>query len=205
MSSSVRPPKAASNKRCSLVENRTEAAGRRKTNQSRCQIGPSRVLASGQQSEARQEFPAMAYLPNRHSVDELLQQKPPVLPDKRSEHCCSCIHGLQIGSLRAQDKMTDWKALYGLRSGEKIELIEIGMKKHVATFSTVTEEAIQLREGSNDIGIRKESVARVTCSKRAIGSATLRSSESSARAQAWESGRQHRDVPIRMVRSTYVV
>ena len=65
-------------------------------------------------------------------------------------------------SLRAQDKRDDWKALYGLRSGEKIELIETGMKKHVGTFSTVTEEAIQLREGSNDVGIRKESVARVT-------------------------------------------
>jgi thiamine pyrophosphate-dependent acetolactate synthase large subunit-like protein len=66
-------------------------------------------------------------------------------------------------SLRAQDKQDDWKALYGLRSGEKIELIETGMKKHVGTFSTpVTEEAIQLREGSNDVGIRKESVARVT-------------------------------------------
>ncbi len=65
-------------------------------------------------------------------------------------------------SLRAQDKKDDWKALYGLRSGEKIELVETGMKKHVGTFSTVTEEAIQLREGSNDIGIRKESVARVT-------------------------------------------
>lgn len=65
-------------------------------------------------------------------------------------------------SLRAQNKRDDWKALYGLRSGEKIELIETGMKKHVGTFSTVTEEAIQLREGSNDIGIRKESVARVT-------------------------------------------
>src|SRR5712692_1630792 len=65
-------------------------------------------------------------------------------------------------TLRAQDKKDDWKALYGLRSGEKIELIETGMKKHVGTFSTVTEEAIQLREGSNDIGIRKENVARVT-------------------------------------------
>ena len=65
-------------------------------------------------------------------------------------------------SLRAQDKKGDWKALYGLRSGEKIELIETGMKKHVGKFSTVTEEAIQLREGSNDVGIRKESVARVT-------------------------------------------
>ena len=65
-------------------------------------------------------------------------------------------------SLRAQDKKGDWKALYGLRSGEKIELVETGMKKHVGTFSTVSDEAIQLREGSNDIGIRKESVARVT-------------------------------------------
>jgi thiamine pyrophosphate-dependent acetolactate synthase large subunit-like protein len=65
-------------------------------------------------------------------------------------------------SLRAQEKKDEWKALYGLRSGEKIELIETGMKKHVGNFSTVTEEAIQLREGSNDIGIRKESVARVT-------------------------------------------
>src|SRR5216683_2370943 len=65
-------------------------------------------------------------------------------------------------SLRAQDKKPDWKALYGLRSGEKIELVETGMKKHVGTFSTVTDEAIQLREGSNDIGIRKENVARVT-------------------------------------------
>jgi hypothetical protein len=65
-------------------------------------------------------------------------------------------------SLRAQDKKGDWKALSSLHSGEKIELIETGMKKHVGTFSTVTDEAIQLREGSNDIGIPKENVARVT-------------------------------------------
>lgn len=64
-------------------------------------------------------------------------------------------------SLRAQDKK-GWKALYSLHPGEKIELIETGMKKHVGTFSTVTEEVIQLREGSNDIGIPKENVARVT-------------------------------------------
>lgn len=64
-------------------------------------------------------------------------------------------------SLRAQDK-SDWKALYGLRSGEKMELVETGMKKHVGTFSTVSDEAIQMREGSNDIGIPKENVARVT-------------------------------------------
>src|SRR6267143_6919830 len=73
-----------------------------------------------------------------------------------------CFLILIPSSLRAQDKKSDWKVLYGLHSGEKIELIETGMKKHVGKFSTVTEEAIQLREGSNDIGIRKESVARVT-------------------------------------------
>jgi hypothetical protein len=65
-------------------------------------------------------------------------------------------------SLRAQDKRGDWKALYGVRSGEKIELVETSMKKHVGTFSTVTDEAVQLREGANDIGIAKENVARVT-------------------------------------------
>ncbi|SRR5258708_729276 len=65
-------------------------------------------------------------------------------------------------SLRAQDKKGDWKALYGLRSGEKIELVETGMKKHTGTFSTVTDEAIQFREGANDVGIPKENVARVT-------------------------------------------
>lgn len=65
-------------------------------------------------------------------------------------------------SLRAQDKKGDWQALYSLHSGEKTEVVETGMKKHIGTFSTVTEEAIQLREGSNDIGIPKENVVRVT-------------------------------------------
>jgi hypothetical protein len=65
-------------------------------------------------------------------------------------------------SLCAQDKKSDWKALYGLHSGEKIELVETGMKRHVGTFSIVTEEALQMREGSNDIGIRKENITRVT-------------------------------------------
>src|SRR6266568_488566 len=65
-------------------------------------------------------------------------------------------------SLHAQDKKSDWKALYGLRSGERVELVETNMKKHVGVFSTVTDETIQMREGLNDIGIPKENVARVT-------------------------------------------
>jgi len=74
----------------------------------------------------------------------------------------ACLLVLIPCSLRAQEKKGDWKALSGLRSGEKIELIENGMKKHVGTFSTVSEEAIEMHEGSNDIGIPKESVVRVT-------------------------------------------
>lgn len=74
----------------------------------------------------------------------------------------ACLLVLIPCSLRAQEKKGDWKALSGLRSGEKIELIETGMKKHVGTFSTVSEEAIEMHEGSNDIGIPKESVVRVT-------------------------------------------
>ena len=65
-------------------------------------------------------------------------------------------------SLGAQGKTGDWKALYSLHPSEKIEVVETGMKKHVGTFSTLSEEAIQLREASNDIVIRRESVARVT-------------------------------------------
>ena len=67
-----------------------------------------------------------------------------------------CILILIPCSLRAQEKKSDWKALYGLHSGEKIELMDTGMKKHVGTFSTVTEEAIQIREGSNDVGIPRK-------------------------------------------------
>lgn len=65
-------------------------------------------------------------------------------------------------SVRAHDSKANWKALNDLRAGEKIELVETSMKKHVGTFSAVTEEAIQMREGSNDISIPKASVARVT-------------------------------------------
>ena len=74
----------------------------------------------------------------------------------------ACLLILIPCSLRAQDRKADWKALYGLRAGEKIEVVETGMKKHVGTFSAVTEEAVQMREGSDDVGIRKENVARVT-------------------------------------------
>lgn len=49
-----------------------------------------------------------------------------------------------------------------MHAGQRIEVVETNLKKHNGTFSTVTEEAIQLREGGNDVGIKKENVMRVT-------------------------------------------
>src|SRR5712692_7500399 len=98
-----------------------------------------------------------------HLVKTILdrcKQKEGVLKMRNAALVCFLI--LIPCSLPAQYKRADWKALYSLRAGEKIELVETGMKKHVGTFSTVTEEAIQMREGSSDIGIPKENVARVT-------------------------------------------
>ena len=67
------------------------------------------------------------------------------------------------GSAHAQQAQREsWNALYSLRAGEKIEVVETGMKKHVGTFATVTDEAIEIRETSGDVGIRKENIARVT-------------------------------------------
>jgi len=73
---------------------------------------------------------------------------------------CFCL--LFPSILNAQSKNDSWDALRSLRVGEKVEVVEISMKKQIGTFSTVTDEAIQLRQGSNDVGIRKESVVRVT-------------------------------------------
>lgn len=48
------------------------------------------------------------------------------------------------GLPRAKDKKADWQALYSLHSGEQTQVVESGIKKHVGTFSTVTEG--QLRD-----------------------------------------------------------
>jgi hypothetical protein len=48
-----------------------------------------------------------------------------------------------------------------LHAGQRIEIIETNLKRHAGTFSTVTDESIQLREGG-DVGIKREDVMRVT-------------------------------------------
>lgn len=63
---------------------------------------------------------------------------------------------------RAQTPENSWAALNALHTGQRIEIIETNLKKHSGTFSTVTDEGMQLREGGSDMGIRKENVMRVT-------------------------------------------
>ena len=62
----------------------------------------------------------------------------------------------------AQTPQNSWGALNTLHAGQRIEVVETNLTKHKGTFSTVTDEAIQLREGGSDVGIKREDVMRVT-------------------------------------------
>ena len=56
----------------------------------------------------------------------------------------------------------NFKALNGLHAGQKVEVVETSLKKHTGTFMMVSEEAIQLREATTDVAVRRENVLRVT-------------------------------------------
>lgn len=62
----------------------------------------------------------------------------------------------------AQTSRKSWDALNTLHAGQRIEVVETNLKKHKGTFSTATDEAIQLREGGRDVGIKREDVMRVS-------------------------------------------
>src|SRR2546426_12765708 len=63
---------------------------------------------------------------------------------------------------RAQTPQDPWEALNRLHAGQKIEVVEKSLKKHVGTFMAVSAEAIQMREGGADDAIRREDVLRVS-------------------------------------------
>jgi hypothetical protein len=62
----------------------------------------------------------------------------------------------------AQAPRSSWTELNTLHAGQKIEVVETSLKKHKGAFSTVTDEVLQLREGGDDVGIKREDVMRVT-------------------------------------------
>lgn len=63
---------------------------------------------------------------------------------------------------RAQTTQNSWSALNTLHAGQRVEIVETNLKKHGGTFSTVTDETLQLREGGADVLIERENVMRVT-------------------------------------------
>lgn len=62
----------------------------------------------------------------------------------------------------AQAPRSSWTELNTLHAGQKIEVVETSLKKHKGAFSTATDEVLQLREGRDDVGIKREDVMRVT-------------------------------------------
>lgn len=75
--------------------------------------------------------------------------------------------GMPVLSL-AQTNQNSWDALNTLRAGQRIEVFETNLKNHKGTFSAVTGEAIQLREGGPSsrgdvtVAIPRQNVMRVT-------------------------------------------
>src|SRR5579864_2409168 len=65
----------------------------------------------------------------------------------------------------AQTNRGSWEALNSLHAGQKVEVVETGPQKRQGTFVNVSDEAIQLREGSANELIKKDNVMRVTLDK----------------------------------------
>jgi hypothetical protein len=73
-----------------------------------------------------------------------------------------CLLGMPCISLAQANRGASWEALNGLHTGQKIEVVEMGLKEHRGTFVAVSDEAIQLLEGATHEPIKKENVMRVT-------------------------------------------
>jgi hypothetical protein len=67
-------------------------------------------------------------------------------------------------ALRAQPQQDSWSNLNRVSAGRRIEVIELGMKRHAGKFVRVTEESLTLKESGSDISIKHEDVVRVSTS-----------------------------------------
>lgn len=62
----------------------------------------------------------------------------------------------------AQAGEGSWKNLQQLRVGQKIQVVEKGLKQHNGTFIGFSDESISLRVGNDQVGVRREDVLRVS-------------------------------------------
>jgi hypothetical protein len=85
-----------------------------------------------------------------------------------------CFVGVPCGSL-AQTNQTSWANLSRLKTGEKIEIVEMTSKKHLGTFVDVSESAILYRDRVGEQSILKQNVRSVKLaeSKKRLRSALI--------------------------------
>ncbi len=66
----------------------------------------------------------------------------------------------QLGS--AQTGEESWDNLQQLRAGQKIQVVDMNMKSLKGTFLTVSDEALSLQVGGDDVAIQRPDVFRVS-------------------------------------------
>jgi hypothetical protein len=71
-----------------------------------------------------------------------------------------CLLGLSCASL-AQTKQASWANLTALRSGQKIQIVDMTSKKHSGTFANVSDAAISYTETAGERTIQKQDVRSV--------------------------------------------
>ncbi|MFQ5777452.1 MAG: hypothetical protein ACE5IP_05545 [Terriglobia bacterium] len=57
---------------------------------------------------------------------------------------------------------SDWSNLQQLRIGQEIEVVDTNLKKHKGTFLSLSEEAISLRAGKDEVAVTRPNVFRVS-------------------------------------------
>ena len=62
----------------------------------------------------------------------------------------------------AQTAKESWENLKQLRAGQKVEVVDAKMKTSNGKFISLTDEAITLREGKNDVTLPRAEVVRVS-------------------------------------------
>jgi hypothetical protein len=71
-----------------------------------------------------------------------------------------CIFGLPCAAL-AQISQGSWTNLSGLRPGQKIQVVEMTLKKHCGVFASVSDTAIVYSEKTGEQSIPKQDVRSV--------------------------------------------
>ncbi len=68
-----------------------------------------------------------------------------------------CLMGIPCASV-AQSGPSAWSNLNGLRSGQKIQIVETNSIKHTGAFESVSSSAISIRDATGEASIQRQNV-----------------------------------------------